>query len=154
MSPSGGAPPGLSATRGIYLRQAVESCRPASFSVLVTPVLPDLAPNTARLAVEDRIVLEVTNVRSTTNSAATGSSTGGPASAFGACAEGGEGGKVPGEWVSCPSSLLLHHSGRSFDVRVDGSGLEHGLHYAEVGSGASGCCRAPAALWPSSGIFY
>ncbi|MEW5318316.1 MAG: hypothetical protein WDW38_009545 [Sanguina aurantia] len=35
-------------------------------------------------------------------------------------------------WLSCPSAVLMHHSGRSFEVRVDPTGLPAGLHYAEV----------------------
>lgn len=35
-------------------------------------------------------------------------------------------------WASCPSHLLIHHSGRGFEIRVDPSSLPPGLHYAEV----------------------
>ena len=35
-------------------------------------------------------------------------------------------------WVSCPDGLLLTHNGRSFEVKVDTTGLPDGLHYAEV----------------------
>lgn len=35
-------------------------------------------------------------------------------------------------WVTCPSAVLMHHSGRSFEVHVDPTGLPPGLHYAEV----------------------
>lgn len=44
-------------------------------------------------------------------------------------------------WVSAPALLLLHHNGRSFEVKVDTSRLSPGLHYAEV----QAVC--PAAAW-------
>ncbi|GAX82749.1 hypothetical protein CEUSTIGMA_g10175.t1 [Chlamydomonas eustigma] len=36
------------------------------------------------------------------------------------------------EWVSCPASLLLHHSGRGFEVNIDATRLPNGLHYSEI----------------------
>lgn len=35
-------------------------------------------------------------------------------------------------WLDAPSELLLPHNGRTFDVRVDATGLAPGVHYAEV----------------------
>eukprot|EP00899_Mesostigma_viride_P019360 jgi/Mesvir1/27425/Mv25036-RA.1 len=35
-------------------------------------------------------------------------------------------------WLACPESLLLHHGGRPFGLRVDPTKLSEGLHYAEV----------------------
>ncbi|KAF6251901.1 subtilase family-domain-containing protein [Scenedesmus sp. NREL 46B-D3] len=35
-------------------------------------------------------------------------------------------------WVSAPDLLLLHHNGRTFELRVDPTALPAGLHYAEV----------------------
>jgi tripeptidyl-peptidase-2 len=35
-------------------------------------------------------------------------------------------------WLSAPNLLLLHHNGRTFELRVDPTALPPGLHYAEV----------------------
>lgn len=65
-----------------------------TYSVTVTPVLHQHVPNSARLAVEDRLLLEASK-----------------------------------PWVSCPTSLLLHHSGRNFEVRPYGGEI---LRYGQV----------------------
>ncbi|KAG7670442.1 hypothetical protein Ndes2437A_g04966 [Nannochloris sp. 'desiccata'] len=40
--------------------------------------------------------------------------------------------KSTAPWVKAPELLLLHHNGRSFEVEIDPTGLEQGLHYAEI----------------------
>ena len=40
--------------------------------------------------------------------------------------------KCTGGWVSCPEQILVTHGGRGFNIFVDTSGLEAGLHYEEV----------------------
>jgi len=36
------------------------------------------------------------------------------------------------DWVVCPSMLMLHYNGRSFEVEVNCEKLDYGLHYAEI----------------------
>jgi tripeptidyl-peptidase II len=40
--------------------------------------------------------------------------------------------KATASWITAPELLLLHHNGRSFEVEIDPTGLEQGLHYAEI----------------------
>ena len=36
------------------------------------------------------------------------------------------------DWIVCPSMLMLHHNGRSFEIEVNCEDLTYGLHYAEI----------------------
>ena len=40
--------------------------------------------------------------------------------------------KVTAPWIIAPELLLLHHNGRSFEVEIDPTRLEQGVHYAEI----------------------
>lgn len=40
--------------------------------------------------------------------------------------------KSTGSWITCPDQILVTHGGRGFNILVDTSGLEAGLHYEEV----------------------
>ena len=40
--------------------------------------------------------------------------------------------KCTAPWVEAPSTLVVPHNGRNFEVQVNPVGLEPGLHYAEV----------------------
>jgi tripeptidyl-peptidase-2 len=40
--------------------------------------------------------------------------------------------KSTAEWLVGPSSLLLHHNGRQFEMDVNCERLDYGLHYAEI----------------------
>jgi len=40
--------------------------------------------------------------------------------------------KATAPWITAPELLLLHHNGRSFEVEIDPTGLDQGLHYAEI----------------------
>jgi hypothetical protein len=88
--------------RGIYLRRADETDRPAQVLVRVAPVFPHPAGDAdahhgARIALEQRVALTSTQ-----------------------------------PWITAPQHLLLIHNGRQFTVRVDPTALPHGAHYGEV----------------------
>ncbi|MCH7870153.1 MAG: S8 family serine peptidase [Planctomycetes bacterium] len=35
-------------------------------------------------------------------------------------------------WIRAPSHLMLMHNGRTFEIRIDATDLDHGVHYGEV----------------------
>jgi tripeptidyl-peptidase-2 len=47
------------------------------------------------------------------------------------------------DWIKTPEFLHLNYSGRSFDVRVDSTGLAPGLHFGRVEAFDSSCATIP-----------